>query len=106
MITRTKAIIGGTAVGLSLFGIAAIPALAHNHDLAQPLSVANQQDSSETTIAQSENVPSQMNSPMKGSMEQLELMAKRCNAMMNTMMKGGNMPEMMEGRNGKTMMEQ
>lgn len=108
MMMNIKTILGSSVVSMALLGTAGISAFAHDH--AQPLTLANHQDSSSTTSMDVTYLGNQrqlsqmrrnrtpganngehMNQQM---MEQMEQMMERCNGMMNMMMERGNMNRM------------
>ena len=92
MAMHTKKIAGGAVVGVILLGLSAIPAFAQNHNRT------SNQEQSATTLAQTQEVPTegQMNqmmerqntqlNQMRETMEPMGQMAQRCNSMMGMMM--------------------
>lgn len=105
--TRTKIIISGTAAGLALLGLTAVPVKAQNHGQVTTSTIALHHSQSAAPsgliLAQAQEKP-----PTQAQMNRMMMeMMQRCNSMMSMMqnMRGmtgrNNMPGMMNNQNSR-----
>lgn len=99
MTTRIKTLMAGSVTGLTLLGLTAIPAVAHNHDKAATTTVASNHDRATTS-----NIASNHNQPATPTEAQMNRMIEQCTSMMGMMqnqMDNGNRSGMMNGQSNQ-----